>query len=273
MENQQKRIPPVTAEQLERGHQKFLEHCRAENGNSMLVWWPKIKNLGIPVPKTEFVPIAREEMMESAVNGTPLSPGVKDSITQVRALADSFGYPVFIRSDLSSGKHSWKNTCFVRNPDEIEGNIINLCGEHELWTLLGLNYKAIAVREFLELEATFTAFSGDMPINKERRYFIQNGEVICHHPYWPADAFNSHPARMAGDSNWREKLEILNAEDTVEIGILSTYARVVSNALPGFWSVDFAKTKSGVWYLIDMALGENSYHWPGCENNPNNGNS
>ena len=30
--------------------------------------------------------------------------------------------------------------------------------------------------------------------------------------------------------------------------------------LEGKWSVDFAKGKNGLWYLIDMALAENSYH-------------
>lgn len=268
MENSKKIIPPVRDEEIERGHSNFLKHCRAENSNSMLVWWPKIKDLGIPVPKTEFVPIAREETLESVCDGTPLTPGVKDSIAQVRNLADSFGYPVFMRSDLSSGKHSWKNTCFVRKADSIESNILTLCGEHELWTLLGLNYKAIVVREFLELETAFTAFSGDMPINKEFRFFIKNGEVICYHFYWPEEAFNSHPARMAGTPDYKVKLRELNQLSEQEDKLLNSYARTVGAVMPEFWSVDFAKGKNGVWYLIDMAVGENSYHWPGCPNGP-----
>lgn len=261
----EKLIPVPTQEQLDKGHQNFLAHCRAENRNSMLIWWPKIRDLGIPTPKTEFIPIAREEVY-GVFDGGPITPSIRKSLEQIREAADKFGYPVFVRSDLSSGKHSWKSTCFVQYPDNIESNVINLCGEHELWTLLGLNYKAIAVREFLELDAAFTAFSGDMPINREFRYFIRDGKIVCRHFYWPEEAFNSHPARMAGTADWKERLLVLSQIGPEESQLLDSYALRVGEVMPEFWSVDFAKGKNGVWYLIDMAVGENSYHWTGCPN-------
>jgi len=34
----------------------------------------------------------------------------------------------------------------------------------------------------------------------------------------------------------------------------------------GRWSVDFARDRSGKWWLIDMALMAASWHWPGCPN-------
>ena len=36
----------------------------------------------------------------------------------------------------------------------------------------------------------------------------------------------------------------------------------------GYWSLDFALTKDGDWYAIDMALGGASYHPPGVEKPP-----
>src|SRR5579885_1893562 len=144
-----------------------------------------------------------------------------------------------MRTDVSSGKHSWKNTCFISNRETIKGNLIHLCGEHELWEMLGVNYQAIVIREFLNLQTAFTAFSGEMPINKEFRFFIHNEKVRCAHFYWPEEAFDQHWARKAHDPDWKTKLQALNHLSHSEADVLSEYAQTVSRALPGYWSVDF----------------------------------
>lgn len=96
---------------------------------------------------------------------------------------------------------------------------------------------------------------------KERRYFVSGAEIRCHHPYWPEEAFLDH----TNEGDWREKLADLNHESAEEIERLSGYARLIGAVLPeDSWSVDFAKTKDGKWYLIDMALAHESYHWPNC---------
>lgn len=208
----------------------------------MLYWWPKIKTLGIPVPMTKIVT-------------SPLD---------IKKAAEAIGYPVFIRTDLCSGKHDWSSSCFVDSSEKINNNYLKVLENNVRWEMLGIKPEAIVVREFLELETAFTAFAGNMPINKERRYFINQGKTSCHHPYWPETAFNRHPARMANDVDWKDKLRQLNYEDAKEVDLLITYANTVASILPEFWSIDFAKAKNGKWYLLDMALGENSYHWPGC---------
>jgi hypothetical protein len=240
------------------------ELCVADP-NSMLIWWPAIKNLGIPVPRTEIFPIDRDEVLQSLENET--SHINREDWLAIQNGADRMGYPLFLRTDLSSGKHDWKHTCFVPEPtSSLYEHVLTLCEQHELWTLIGLDYQAIVLREFLELETAFTAFSGDMPINKEFRFFVRDGAAICHHFYWPEEAFNQHPARMAHEPNWKEKLRSLSELTDWEYLLLEDYAKRVGTALPGFWSVDFAKGTNGTWYLIDMALGKNSYHWPGCVN-------
>lgn len=262
----ERRIPEITKEALEQGHQNFLKHCATTNPNSMLVWWPKIKDLGIPVPRTEFVPISRAEAMEWTVDDVNPPESVMNSVREVEKVADSFGYPVFMRTDVSSGKHDWQNTCFIPSRDKIQGNLRNLCGQHELWELLGVNYQAVAIREFLKLQTSFTAFSGHMPINREFRFFVRDGKVECFHFYWPDEAFNQHWARQADDPDWQPKLRLLSTLSYDELVLLSSYAEEAGRAVGGYWSVDFAAANDGKepWYLIDMALGVNSYHWPGC---------
>lgn len=208
------------------------------NENSLKFWFPKIKDLGIPVPRTFFC----------------------HTLDETFQAADQIGYPVFLRTDLCAGKHDWDKSCFVQSKSQLRDNLFRIEQANERWTMLGIPFECSVVREFLDLETSFTAFAGNMPINKERRYFVKDGEVICHHPYWPEDAFDRHPARMANDLDWKEKLRKLNEESGE--GILTEYAAKVSRAISGYWSVDFAKAKDGQWYLLDMALGKNSYHWP-----------
>jgi hypothetical protein len=126
--------------------------------------------------------------------------------------------------------------------------------------MLGIHPTNFIVREFLNLKSTFTAFAGYMPINKERRYFVDEGLIKCHHPYWPESAFNNHPERMANDPDWKKKLRELNREDEEEIRLLSFYSNLVTSSVRGHWSIDYAQAVDGTWYLIDMALGNNSWH-------------
>lgn len=222
--------------------------------NSLAYWFPRISGLGIPVPKTVLISCNQKDIWTGEIDGL---------MSQLMDCASTLGYPVFMKTDLCAGKHDWKNTCYVKSASMLQNNLYRLAEFNELaGGAMGLPYNYIVLREFLNLETSFTAFPGDMPINKERRYFIRDGKVICHHPYWPKEAFEDR----SESPNWETHLEFMNWETQAEIKLLTQYAETVAGVLPEFWSVDFAKAKSGTWYLIDMALGEQSYHWKGCPN-------
>lgn len=90
----------------------------------------------------------------------------------------------------------------------------------------------------------------------ERRYFIRDGQVTEHYPYWPAMAITeNNPDHV----NWQELLAELNDEPKSEIEELTKQAQIIASTLPGYWSVDFAQHVDGRWFLIDMALGERSW--------------
>lgn len=65
---------------------------------------------------------------------------------------------------------------------------------------------------------------------------------------------------------WREALRLQGVLEPYEEDLLGYYASLVSHVLPGAWSVDFMwarRPKSGDgprWWLIDMALAEDSWH-------------
>lgn len=227
----------------------------------MNYWYPKVAGLpGIKTPKTLIVPCDAAELTAACYDGKDLDP---DFIFSLQQFGRQFGYPLFMRTDLCSAKHDWENSCFVQSEDVLESHLGRLIEYNELADIMGLPYTSIVLREFLQLETSFESFWGRMPINKERRYFVNESKVICHHPYWPAEAFED---QQNSTRDWQRHLDILNSETEDEIQLLTAQAELVGKTLGGFWSIDFAKTKSDGWYLIDMAVGQASYHWPTCQN-------
>ncbi|MDD5453969.1 MAG: hypothetical protein PHW62_00515 [Candidatus Ratteibacteria bacterium] len=61
----------------------------------------------------------------------------------------------------------------------------------------------------------------------------------------------------------------MNEETDEEIALLSGYAEKIAAILnEGAWSLDFAKSRSGLWYFIAAAEASKSWHPRGCPNCP-----
>lgn len=233
--------------------------------NSLLYWFPKIQDLGIPFPRTEHVLLTDEEKKEY-YSGEGDFFNLKRVSKEIKVLIESsFSLPVFMRTDEYSGKHFWKKTCYLDNLDNLNKNLAEIVlGSRFADFLGGLPIEAMVVREFIPMDSKFTAFIGDMPVSAERRYFVEGGEVICHHPYWIEKAVE----QGAGDGrlplDWKELSKKMNFESEGEIELLRGYAERVSKSVEGYWSVDFCKARSGEWFIIDMALGNQSWHDENC---------
>ena len=227
------------------------------NRNSLMYWFPLIEDLDIPMPETTFMSINRDEMLR-VLDGRGKWPRFFEG--DVKELAHAMGYPLFLRTDQASGKHGWETTCYVENEDELLSHIHGVLDYNETNIFMGMDpYEALVFREFIPLASLFTAFQG-LPIAKERRYFAKDGEVLCHHPYWIEDAVERGGPKR---EDWRSVLAEMNMEG-MEIPILTLYSKEVSEVLEGYWSVDYAMSKRGRWYLIDCALGDRSWH-PECD--------
>lgn len=235
---------------------------RSPNNRTRLSWWfPKIPK-DILVPRTTIIEYTGEDLL-------CLFDGVKPA--EMRKLCDIieiFGdhveWPIFLRTDYLSGKHSWKNTCYVSNSDDVEGHIKELITESFIADLHGFPTDMWIARKMIPTTPAFYAFRGEMPIVKERRYFVQDGKVVCHHPYWPMQAF------LIGDlaceyPHWEKLLDEMNKESDPEVALLSGLSSQVGAAIGGSWSIDWLwSEQEGNWYLIDMAEADVSYHWPEC---------
>jgi hypothetical protein len=228
--------------------------------SSMRLWLPHVERLGIPSPRTIVVvepePGFLNELFFVYEEHHDPPPGTERFIGDVVAAADAVGYPAFVRTDLCSAKQEWSDSCFVRSRAAVMPHTLALIEFGMNADMLGLPHTAIAARQYLALDAPFLAYRG-LPIAAERRYFVRDGKVCCHHPYWEREAVAQGYPRCP---EWEWHLARLNREDEDEIAMLSGFATAVGAALGGFWSIDFARDAAGLWWLIDMAVGGESWH-------------
>lgn len=226
-------------------------------------WFHGLGLSGVPVPATRI--ITTDLPLHDALEGEPI-PGFSAFVAELRAAAEEVGgYPCFLRTGHGSGKHAWGDTCFVPDAASIGSHVQALVEWSAMVDIIGLPTRVWAVREFLHLASTFTARRmGGFPVNRERRYFIAEGEVLCHHPYWPEGAVG---AGEPTDPTWREKLALLNEESPLEVAFLTEQSERVASQFKRSdeaWSLDWALDIDGIWWAIDMAPAALSYHWPGC---------
>lgn len=231
------------------------------NRNSALIWLPKIEEAKLPSPKTAVVNYEHHSIVEIFDN-LPCK-AFNDLIVEVRKNCDDIGYPCFIRTDLSSAKHDGPSAYKVNKPDEVGSVLFATLEDNEIKFWLEKDQpQAILIREWLSLESTFEAFNGH-PISREWRFFANADSVVCFHPYWPEDSIKFY--RSGEPDNWVNQLADLHKEPD-EIQELKDMAIIAAKGYGYNASVDFAKDINGKWWLTDMAVAEDSYHWEGCEN-------
>ncbi len=225
---------------------------------SLRFWYYKIQDLSIPQPKTIIIPVKDVSLRCFAFIKRDLPEPILEKLITG---ATSLGFPLFLRTDITSYKQAWNRTCYVRKEEALLENARRIVSYSLIAGKRKMKTTAIVLREYIPLDVGFTAFSGSLPIAAERRFFVVNGEVLCHHPYW-TETFIISP-RM---SDWRMKLIQLNKISSNEEKILSKYARQISRKITGGWSIDFARTNAKLWILIDMApIEKSSLPDPNCD--------
>ena len=228
-------------------HEKYESWSDLCHASEMLRWFPAVEESGVPHPRTEIIPVGDE--IRDCLDDAPV-PGML--IEAIIAAGDKFGWPIFLRTGQTSGKHDWKDTCFVAGPDDVITHVYNLV---EDCALKDLDIESFVVREFLSLKAEFTAFFGEMPVAREFRLFIKAGELEHIQFYWPAESIEKPSCE-----DWLPRLQRMAVITDAEKKLIVDRAVDVCRLLgPESWSVDFAQGNNDEWYLIDMARGEVSF--------------
>jgi len=227
--------------------------------NALSYWFPKIEAAGLPVPRTVLLEMPKAAQMDiwAAFDGEEGENGgaaLKAFAAQVDAAAASLGYPAFLRTDHTSGKHCWSTNCHLPSPDVVTARLFGVVEYSEMaW----LNWDRWAVRELLPTKpfGVCPGF-GNMPICKEFRFFVDDGKVRCWHPYWPKHALEQGDAPVDIDFDALSRMDDEPA--------LRALAEAAGRAVGGSWSIDILDTTRG-WFVTDMAEASRSFHWEGCE--------
>jgi hypothetical protein len=247
--------------------QKFEEHENdeaEEDKTAMSYWLPKLEAAGLPTPKTARLPIPKlaVKAVWARFDGKRGSDEEEKALSEfarrIAKLGETVcgGYPFFLRTDQTSGKHEWKRTCFIDKGSDIIDHILSIANYSELAGFLGIPWGVWFVREFLPTKP-YGVFLGynDMPICKEFRFFVDDGVVRCVHPYWPVEALEQGKAPK--DLDYEGLCRFPENEGLREL------ACAAGRAVGGSWSIDLLETERG-WYVTDMAEAYKSYHWPDC---------
>lgn len=135
-------------------------------------WFPLIEAAGVPVPKTTILKMPKEaqehiwEAFDGKLDGD--ISAYTGFCRNIEAAAATVGYPFFLRTDHTSGKHQWDKTCFVRFAQDIPKHVFALAEFAEMADLMGLLWDTWAVREYLPILPVGRCPNyGNMPVCRE----------------------------------------------------------------------------------------------------------
>ena len=108
------------------------------------------------------------------------SSGNKD---EVMALLCPFGEkPIIVKDYVKSRKHEWNEACYIPSASDRQGvervvtRFLHVQGED-------LN-EGLVFREFIDFEPLVSHSKSHMPLTREFRLFVLDGQIIFSTPYW-----------------------------------------------------------------------------------------
>lgn len=224
-------------------------------------WYPLIQAAGLPTPRTIIIRNEPDDL--GAMFDSKPSQSLDSLVEEITVASRALGVPFFLRTDFTSAKHQWKDTCYVSDPASLRDHIYEIAEFSACADILGLPTDVWVVRELLKTKPLFYAFSGRMPITREFRFFVRDGVVIHEQPYWPIAALDGQVSSQleSAELHWTHLLVAASRLSHSEREHLTGLSLAANAAVPGFWSVDWLQDVDGKWFLTDMAEGEKSYRW------------
>jgi hypothetical protein len=148
----------------------------------------------------------------------------------LRAVAEFGERPIVIKDYVKSRKHEWAEACYIpsaADSDAVEnvvGRFLELQGDD-------LN-EGLVFREFVPFEPLTTHSKSGMPLTREFRLFILDGEPILTAEYWEEGDYSSDVPPI-------EQFDV-------------TTRRVWSR----FFTMDVAKRVEGAWMIVELGDGQ-----------------
>jgi hypothetical protein len=238
------------------------------NPNSALHWLDAaetaVEHSDVRVPETLIVDFDFEaaiSLIDAHADQAVTPAGIAGSgERRLIDAAETIGWPIFVRSDLSSAKDHGIDGIQAQSQDDIMPVINRITNDAAVSMM---RPTALLLREWINIEHRFTANDG-LPIGTELRLFAGPEDVLCSHYYWPEDAIDNPSVQDWKQHRTAHEEIAPPAEVRLAAQSAASNANVHDTLDPlAVWSIDIARTADGSWYLIDMALAADSWH-PDC---------
>lgn len=238
--------------------------------NCISYWFPILKKAGVPVPKTA---ILRTKIDLTRIVDGKDCDGFDEFIEEyhkaIELVSGNRIGPAFLRTGQGSGKHDWNRCCNYRGGD-LRKHVANLVQWSHMVSMISLPHDVWAAREMLPVKPLcHLPGYGDMPLVREMRCFVRHGKVTCYHPYWPIGSIRDGMRRdpeLLSHLTEINNASLFNPDEQKQIVELAeTVAKAFNEGDHTAWSVDILETNRG-FYVTDMALAKQSFHWNGCPN-------
>lgn len=224
-----------------------------DNRVSMLYWYPRIEDLDVPLPETEFF----------SIDGTSSTFEIKDDGVDMDMLMETLdNIPVgeikekveslptekaHIRSDWKASRLAGgEGQKITTDPQLIHEQVLHLI---DSMAMSGFPSRSLVVREWIDIDELCRSYTSG--ISPEVRFIVDEGEVLGGFVDVYEDDFDSSFSQEEVNSIL-EELEGRLEEDYEQ---LESWAKSIAEELDETgWSVDFVQDTEGDWYLTDMAL-------------------
>ena len=259
---------------------KILE----KNRNSMGYWLPRVAGISdFKIPDTRIVKVPLSLLQLGRVYDyeaiTPTTFEVINRFCQ-KVFDLDFNGKYFIKNGVFSSKYDFRNAK-VTSPSEVFelGQYLFYIHQQACQMSSLLNNKSIygagttvewVVREFIKSPEKETIYMG-LPLNTEYRIFVDfdTKSILCDNQYWDKEVMNKRFSENRSGHDVHDVITYNMASERLEktysenIGkVRSMVQKLLENnvEMKGQWSIDIMQV-GNEFYLIDMALAENSFYY------------
>lgn len=152
---------------------------------------------------------------------------VEDFQNEIEVFGES---PIIVKDYVKSQKHYWEEACFIPNAGDIDKvkSVVNKFIELQDSDL----NEGLVFRAFVELEELTNHSESGMPLTKEFRVFVKDGQIMSTFKYWDeGDYQNVEP-------------------------IVDRFEEVIKKIKSNFFTMDIAKKKDGNWIIVELGDGQ-----------------
>jgi hypothetical protein len=148
-------------------------------------------------------------------------------IDEIMALLAPFGSrPIVVKDFVKSQKHYWKEACFI--PSALDREAVERVVNRFLELQGDFLNEGLVFREFIEFEPLTVHSKSGMPLSKEFRVFVLDGEPLYVVEYWEEGVYQ-------------------------ELSLpLGKFSEVMQKVKSRFFTMDIAKRKDGEWMIIEL---------------------